>query len=99
MEGWLYEWGSFIEYKVAEIWISRVALFSAEAKRLKLWPIYVIILRNTETITIRFKCLSNCELILLETQEICWEIVIICESYASLDFIHMVREKASVKRR
>jgi hypothetical protein len=75
MEERLYEWGThslshavgiggyFIGYKVAGVWISRVPLFSAEVKRLQLCPIYIFILRNTENITLSFKCLSNCEVI------------------------------------
>ena len=61
---------SFVGNKVAGGWISRVALFSAEVKRLKRCPLYVSILRNTEMISLSFNSLSNCEVILLETQEI-----------------------------
>jgi hypothetical protein len=60
---------SFIGHKLARGWISRV-LFSAEAKRLKMCPLYVSILRNTENITLSFNSLSNCGVILLETQKI-----------------------------
>lgn len=62
--------GSFIGHKLAGGWISWVAVFSAEAKRLKLCHVYVCILRNTENITLSFNSLSICEVILLETQEI-----------------------------
>jgi hypothetical protein len=60
---------SFIGCNVAGSWISRV-VFSAEAKRLKLCHLYVSILRCTEKITLSFNSLSDCEVILLETQEI-----------------------------
>jgi hypothetical protein len=61
---------SFIGYKEAGCWISRVAVFSAKAKRLRLCPLYVSILGNTEKIFLSFNSLSNCKVILLETQEI-----------------------------
>ena len=51
------------------VWICRLALFNAEAYRLKLCSLYVSILRNTVNITLSFKSLSNCEAELLETQE------------------------------
>jgi hypothetical protein len=56
--------GSFIGNKVTGVWISRVAVFSAEVKRLKLCPLYVSIPSNTEEITLSFNSLSNCEVIL-----------------------------------